>query len=453
MERKIAVFGASGAGKKVADSFKSMGIKFELFLDNDSKKWGTIFCEKRIENPKIVLKNDMEIVIASDYYEEIYEQLLEMGIEKNRIVAKEKYLLENIEKVLVSKKEIDKTPIVYMDLAEGMQLGGIETWVVNVCRLLKKNGYNIKILSSGDITDFPNDIQDIVEILEISYINYKESTQNIYNTLNDNSIMICNWMTQAFMAAYYQKYIDKRDIKIIGMVHHDMKGFYMRNQYLSQYIDRFVCVSNDTCKKMINEYGIESKKVMYHPVPIDVPRYTEKSKEIVLAYAGRLVKSQKRLDRVIELLDELEKRKIEYTMNIAGEGPYKEKIFEYITKNNIQDRVILYGNLNEDEMKVFWKKSNIVLSVSDSEGMGLSILEGMANGLIPIVTDTAGIRMYVDDNKNGFICKRGDISSIVEKLLFLSQNKDKIGEMSLLCVEKIKNINNRSGYIDLLVEV
>ena len=50
-------------------------------------------------------------------------------------------------------------------------------------------------------------------------------------------------------------------------------------------------------------------------------------------------------------------------------------------------------------MAEFWKDADIVISLSDSEGMGLSILEGMSYGLVPVVTKTAGIGDFVEKRK------------------------------------------------------
>ena len=56
-------------------------MEVKYFVDNDEKKEGTIFCGKGIYKPERLLldkNDDIFIVIASSYYEEISEQLIDM---------------------------------------------------------------------------------------------------------------------------------------------------------------------------------------------------------------------------------------------------------------------------------------------------------------------------------------------------------------------------------------
>jgi glycosyltransferase involved in cell wall biosynthesis len=51
--------------------------------------------------------------------------------------------------------------------------------------------------------------------------------------------------------------------------------------------------------------------------------------------------------------------------------------------------------------------------------MPLALLEAMAAGCVPIVSDRGSIPTVVEDGRNGFLVAPGDITQIVGKLKFL----------------------------------
>ncbi len=83
--KPIVIFGTGSGGLKIFNEIKNLNIKdFKYFVDNDEQKEGLIFCDKQIYNPKILDKSDnIFIVVASSYYDEIRGQLINMGFKEN----------------------------------------------------------------------------------------------------------------------------------------------------------------------------------------------------------------------------------------------------------------------------------------------------------------------------------------------------------------------------------
>ncbi|RUL54201.1 class I SAM-dependent methyltransferase [Lysinibacillus antri] len=75
------VFGASNGGKQYLKTHRYTEIDF--FIDNDVKKQNKDFLGYEVKNPdvlKLLDKKNLRIAIASDYYSEIKNQLLEYGL-------------------------------------------------------------------------------------------------------------------------------------------------------------------------------------------------------------------------------------------------------------------------------------------------------------------------------------------------------------------------------------
>jgi len=78
------IFGASKLGSiafsALKDDYNIIG-----FLDNNKEKHSKEFCGKKIYNPEVILNTQPQVIIASQYYEEIESQIRAHGIENYKI--------------------------------------------------------------------------------------------------------------------------------------------------------------------------------------------------------------------------------------------------------------------------------------------------------------------------------------------------------------------------------
>jgi hypothetical protein len=79
----IVVFGAGGMGKRVIESHLLSGL-VECVIDNDESKWGIMLCGIPIKSPTELLSLESRLIlVVTDYYEEVREQLINMGFVVN----------------------------------------------------------------------------------------------------------------------------------------------------------------------------------------------------------------------------------------------------------------------------------------------------------------------------------------------------------------------------------
>jgi len=85
-DKKLALFGAGGFGKKIKYILNNLGIKVELFLDNDIKKHNTFIDGIPVIHPEKInmqkIKNNYKIIITSTWGDAIKEQLESYGFEE-----------------------------------------------------------------------------------------------------------------------------------------------------------------------------------------------------------------------------------------------------------------------------------------------------------------------------------------------------------------------------------
>lgn len=463
LEMEIYIFGASVGGKHVYDIFTNLGVKVIGFVDNNVDKWGTMFQNVMIYSPRELhlCSANQRIVIASTYHDEIREQLLEMGIDKDKIVMKDQIIqaalgLQNTETNRVQGLD-DK---IIFDLSEGFILSGVVNWSINLIEELYFQKKDVFVLAMK-IEDCNYDYQKIADRIcwvDYNLCEYRQAVEQTAAYIEEKlpCKIIINQISQVFWAACMvkQKYADK--IEIVSVIHSDFSRIYEQNAFLDAYIDQYICVSKDIQRTMKDKYNIKEEKLHYHATSIeydtDFIKHQNKGTEIHIAYAARLEKAQKRTDLLIPLMELLNNSGMEYRLNIAGSGTYYKKLEQYIQEQNLMDKVKLYGALSYDEMKDFWKENDVFVNLSDIEGMPVSLLEAMSWGVVPIVTKTSGIKETVEDGINGFVCDRESVRSVFLKIERLDKDREKLYKMSKLCRDRIRTLHDRKKYVEYLLE-
>ena len=78
---------------------------------------------------------------------------------------------------------------------------------------------------------------------------------------------------------------------------------------------------------------------------------------------------------------------------------------------------------------------SVIAKGGDTEGLPVTIMEGMASGLAVITTDVGGIKDIIKDKKNGILIQEKNSKQIAEKIIYLINNKklkEKISKNALL---------------------
>ncbi|MCT7650476.1 LicD family protein [Aliarcobacter butzleri] len=119
--KNVIIFGTGEFAKNIYNQYKN-DLNIINFSDNNKDKHNTLFFEKLVVAPKDLISMDFdEIIIASSYSEEIYQQLVEdLNLDKNKI----RRLYVNESKVqFYSKEKVEKS----------------EYFMFEICKLLEEN--------------------------------------------------------------------------------------------------------------------------------------------------------------------------------------------------------------------------------------------------------------------------------------------------------------------------
>jgi len=111
-------------------------------------------------------------------------------------------------------------------------------------------------------------------------------------------------------------------------------------------------------------------------------------------------------------------------LNIIGNGPqeYEQDLQKFITLNNLDSYVKLYGYV--EDVPTLLKKMDIGIISSVKEGFGRVSVEYMLNKMPVIASDTGANEEIVQDKITGLIYKQGDYISLANCIKKLILNKN-----------------------------
>lgn len=137
---------------------------------------------------------------------------------------------------------------------------------------------------------------------------------------------------------------------------------------------------------------------------------------IVLCYVAEFIPRKGHRWLLQALMPFLEEPK-PCTLLLVGNGPLRERIECFVTESGLTESVRFLG-FREDVQRVL-QGSDIVVSASRHEGLGMGIAEGQAVGLPALVSEDRGHRDLVEHGETGFIFPQGDESAFRHHLAVL----------------------------------
>jgi glycosyltransferase involved in cell wall biosynthesis len=165
--------------------------------------------------------------------------------------------------------------------------------------------------------------------------------------------------------------------------------------------------------------------------------------KISLIFVGRFAK-EKNPHIPILVVKTLKEKGYNVILNLIGDGELKANMEELIQKLGLNENIKMFGWI-KDRRKLFeiLKESDILVFTSKpGEGLGLTILEAMSQGLPVIATKCGGPEEVIEDGINGYLVDYSTdediVNQFVDKIEFLIKNPEIYEKISKNNIEKAK---------------
>lgn len=344
-----------------------------------------------------------------------------------------------------------------LDLIDGLKNESVECDIISQKSIRKNRLFIIKLLLSP--------IRIISSLLYVYILNIiigKEIKRILTCYLESNQADIISF--QDAWAAYFGiKVLKKHNIPCVLTMHTYIAVEYTLDQkkksWLTNYLYRKYYRKEVFALQNVNEVIVVDNRIYQHVLSIftnykniktkltEIINFTNVDKfniaipskrsrlrlyynynenMFIVICARRLVEK----NGVINLVKAMEllKNHNDILALIAGDGPQRENIEEYIYQYNLQERVRLLGSLDTDQLIDYYKMADVsvVPSITVSnlqEATSITAIESMSCGLPTIASNIGGLKQLIKHYYNGLLVTEGDYCQIAESILLLKNNK------------------------------
>jgi colanic acid/amylovoran biosynthesis glycosyltransferase len=171
-------------------------------------------------------------------------------------------------------------------------------------------------------------------------------------------------------------------------------------------------------------------------------------RRIVLLTAGRL-HAVKNHAFLIHACARLRDRGFKFECQIAGEGPERPRLEALIREKHLQQHVTLLGHIAPQEMNSLYRRADLFVLTSLSEGIPLVLMEAMANGLVVLAPAITGILELISHGETGYLYQRGNMDEFLKRIFAFhrmnkeGQSAEKLGQVRQAARMKIFRDFNR----------
>jgi len=109
---------------------------------------------------------------------------------------------------------------------------------------------------------------------------------------------------------------------------------------------------------------------------------------------------------------------------IAGDGPERKNLENEANRLKIGQYIQFLGRVPHGEMPHLLEEADVYVSTSLYDGTSVSLLEAMACGAFPMVTDIPSNREWIKDGENGYLIPPNDESFLARRIIDGIHKKD-----------------------------
>jgi glycosyltransferase involved in cell wall biosynthesis len=109
---------------------------------------------------------------------------------------------------------------------------------------------------------------------------------------------------------------------------------------------------------------------------------------------------------------------------VCGDGPQRCRLEHLAATLGVTDTILFRGTLPPQAVADELRAASVYVSTSRSDSTSVSLLEAMACGVPPVVTDIEANREWIEDGRNGFLFPPGNEEALAEAVVRTVEDRD-----------------------------
>ncbi len=304
-------------------------------------------------------------------------------------------------------------------------------------QLGKESDLQMTVVSYEDETldDIEVDIDsDSVDIQLLGATNRfdRDAVSQLRELLHDDSIDLLH--THHNFVGSLGRFLAPRGLPIVDTEHANHRDHYSLSQNLVNSMtlwraDRVVANSQSTLNSFyFPERALipkQNRRVIYNGIDVDrIDCVIEKTNiqrpdQPRVTTVGRLI-PVKNQSLLIEAFEDVLKQVPSAELIIVGNGPEKSHLLNEIESRGLSNNVTLTGEISRSEVYTVLSQSDVFALPSWSEGFCVALVEAMASGCAPVVSDIPVLHEVADDT--AVFVDPGNVDGFANSIIDLLSN-------------------------------
>ena len=333
--------------------------------------------------------------------------------------------------------------------------GGVASLIGNLLRYRKPDGMQYHVLLTRDVSEttacgipeqFAADSQRSI-VFERSTDNLGKVLRRVHKSIpGGEGVVVANdWLGLAALARH------NRDRTVLHILHSDRDSAYELALRHDPAVDGFVTHTRLIYDKLRRLLPHRLDKIFHLPYGVAIPPETRTASRgpIRLLFVARL-EWAKGIYELPAIDEALRARGVEPRWTIVGSGPDGETV----RTRWCDSRVRWTELLPNCEVLRLYREHDVFVLPTRMEGFPVSLLEAMAAGMVPVITDLpGGIQQAVRPGVTGYLHPFSDVDGFAESIAHLHRDRaglERMGMAARQLVQEEFDIRQRvSAYQDL----
>ena len=162
-------------------------------------------------------------------------------------------------------------------------------------------------------------------------------------------------------------------------------------------------------------------------------------------------------ESLVLVVEQLTNKGYDVHLDIIGstelDKSYASDIRRMINTKALEDRITVWGQVDETTYNELYNKSHIFLFMNIDQSWGLAVFEAMSCGLPTMVSNSVGAIELLNDDVDAIILDPKDIDAICSKIIRLTEDKEYYDKISFNGYEAVKTFTWERLYCEKMLNL
>ncbi|WP_433456519.1 glycosyltransferase family 4 protein (plasmid) [Streptomyces sp. CA-142005] len=204
---------------------------------------------------------------------------------------------------------------------------------------------------------------------------------------------------------------------VVAFTHTDAPHDHYLTKRYADIVSTFVAADSPSLRRTRERLPDRVSSIVQVPHGLTAPPFEARQpseEHLALVYAGRVIQEQKRIFDLLPMCAELRRRGVRFTLDVIGDGADREA-FQHRAALRYPE-IRCRGLMRRQDLLATYQHYDCLVMCSQTEGMSVALMEAMARGVVPVVTDVGGAKDLIAQGREGYTWPPGETARAADHL-------------------------------------